>query len=157
MWIFFILIMKKIILFLLFTNFIFSQARIDSLNLSKNNFYVEFFGNSYGLLSGNYERLFNFKKTERLHLTTRIGVGFGSRIIDSIPSYNFPVELNLLIGKRINFAEIGFGWTGTYGKEVTNTKLNPPVHFDRFESILYLKLGYRLMKWPKVIFRCNVL
>ncbi|MFP9114701.1 hypothetical protein ACLI1A_12230 [Flavobacterium sp. RHBU_3] len=146
--------MKKYILFLLF-NVAFANAQ-DTPYEYKNSVIAELFGNSYGFVSINYERVLYsaVKKPDiaTLRVAARVGIGFGDRVSDSISSYNFPVEFTAMYG-RTNNIEASMGITPCIGKEVTDTTRYPAVHFNRLENVVFLRLGYRYWENGGLIFR----
>lgn len=122
-----------------------------------NSFICEVLGNGYGFFSVSYERALYSSKIDVLRdkasvkIFGRIGLGFGSRIIDSIGSYNFPIEISMIYGKRHNI-ELGIGITPCIGKEVTQVD-DPYAHFNTIEGVLFCRLGYRCYLNEGVIVR----
>ncbi len=136
---------NRIFLFIFFFGihyFINAQSQNDILH--RGSIYVEFFGNTYGPVSINYEKIFHSKRYSYLHFTSRVGVGFTTRVKDSIGAYNLPIETSILIGKHKNYIEFGLGWTPSIGKKsVLNYNGNSPVYFKTVENIFFIRLGYR--------------
>jgi hypothetical protein len=109
--------MKNLLIFLLLLFLLLSantlQAQKDT-TIARNTLYFEGLGNA-GLYSINYDRIFFIKKQK---LSWR--VGFSIIPPDMTPAlFTFPLELNLLFGKKHHF-EIGFGLSYIY--EGTNLR-----------------------------------
>lgn len=101
----------------------------DSLHLKKNAVYGEFLGNGLAY-SINYERMF-YQKNE-IHFCGRIGIEFVPEV------FLFPVEINMLFGKKNNFLETGVGFTFLYpAGDLIGDSQTP---------LLFLRLGYRFHK-----------
>ncbi len=93
------------------TSFLIMVIRINSQDFipKKNSLYVEVFGNSNAILSINYERIFQTKKTNIINFPIRIGFSSAKNKYDKTGIYIIPIEFNTLIGKRKHFCEIGIG------------------------------------------------
>ena len=136
--------MNKIIYilpFVLLTNFGHAQSV-----LRKNAIYFELLGNSNGIISVNYERLFFAGKETFTHLALRAGFCLSSKLHDSSLLYNIPVEITTLFGRTHNFLETGLGWTPSFGTSDLNNPALPPEDRGNFEYSFFFRVGYRLMK-----------
>lgn len=127
----------------LFSSKIYCQSGSNGINLRKQSLYIEIFGNTYGIIGLNYERIFHDSGNDLIHFTCRTGIGFDHRSIDSSGIINLPVEFTFLLGKRIHFLETGLGWTGSFGKYYSNDLLSPPVKYNSFGNVYLFRLGYR--------------
>jgi len=129
------------------------QQSIGYAMLNKQSFYLEFAGNGHSALCLNYERIFHAPKTDFLHYTVRVGVGFTSRSIDSSAITNFPVEATVLVGTKKHFLEAGLGYTVSLGKEYEDTSVNPPLHYKSLSGFYCFRLGYRFAMQDGILLR----
>lgn len=142
--------MNKNILYILI--FFIGELSFGQTELKNNSAYVEFLGNGGSFVSVNYERLVHYKKDGIIHSTFRFGFSFSSNRWDKTSIYNIPLELNTLIGKQKQFAEIGFGWTAFLGTSNLNDTLTPVGYRTNFWDTYFIRLGYRYMG-DKFLFR----
>ncbi|RYY06349.1 MAG: hypothetical protein EOP43_06620, partial [Sphingobacteriaceae bacterium] len=84
-----------------------AQQLIDSNETRAQNVYIELLGQGL-LLTANYDTRFSNKRNG---IGGRVGVGFGTLPLSNNTVFTIPIGLNYLIGKKINFFEIGLGAT----------------------------------------------
>ncbi|MBI3502292.1 MAG: hypothetical protein HY063_10910 [Bacteroidetes bacterium] len=128
------------------------QSNGQTNELKNNSAFVELLGNGGSFFSINYERLFHYKKVPLLHNSLRLGFAFGSNKYDNTTIYNFPIEINTLIGRQKHFIEIGFGLTAFHGTSNLNDTLLPIGERTNFWDTYLLRVGYRYMG-DGVVFR----
>lgn len=143
---------------------LYSQSAIDTtFKLKKNALYFELFGNGL-FYSFNYERMFYQKNN--LHFDGRMGFSvipfadWGDEGEEAILAM-FPVEVNMLIGKRKNFLETGI--CHTYNTQVYRVyhdiASTNEIEFTNYHRhSLSLRIGYRFQKpGGKFLFRIAAL
>jgi hypothetical protein len=132
------------IFLLVVTKNIYGQSKDSVPKFYKQSLYVEFVGNTYGLIGVYYERIINVPKNDFYHFTIRAGFGFGNRNDDSSKAgfTNIPVECNFFLGKNHAF-ETGIGWTPSFGHDFIDNKVSPPIHYRNYGCVYFFRLGYR--------------
>jgi hypothetical protein len=126
--------------------FIFFQSRASAQldSTIHNSGYAELFGNSGGLLSINYERLFRLSRNNMFWIACRAGFGIINKSVDSSEIYAFPLEISGIIGRGKHHLEVGAGYTPSFGTSNLNSPSLPPdKRINRYYAYLF-RLGYRL-------------
>jgi hypothetical protein len=132
-------------IFLLITSIkIYGQSNDTVPKLYKQSLYIEFAGNSYGLIGLYYEHIFNLPKNKFCHFSIRSGISVGNYSDDSARSgfTSIPVECNFFYGKK-HALETGIGWTPNFGHAFSDNTVSPPIHFHRYGSEYFFRFGYR--------------
>ena len=114
---------------------------------------MEIIGNGGTLLSANYERIIHFKKNDFINLVLRGGFSFGSRSYDHTTTYNLPLEINTLVGRKNHYIEIGVGCTPIFGNSNLQDTLIPVGYKSNFDYFYMLRLGYRYISKNGILFR----
>jgi hypothetical protein len=122
---------------------IFSNAQ--TVVRKNNSIYAEFLGNGGSVVSLNYERLFHFKKTNLMQLSSRIGFSFSSHRYDHAAMYNIPMEFTTLLGRKKHLLEIGFGWTAFIGTSNLKDTIIPKGYRTNFDYTYFIRVGYRFI------------
>lgn len=135
--------MKKNLTYILF--FLLLKSSFGQTDFKNNSAFVELLGNGGSWLSVNYERQIHYKKLPLIHNTMRVGFTFSSNKYDHSTIYNFPFELNTLIGRQKHFIEIGLGLTAFHGTSNLNDTLIPIGEKTNYWDTYILRIGYRYM------------
>lgn len=144
--------MKKtvIILFLFYCGNIFSQIDdFEYTEFNNNAISLEAFGHSRGVISLNYERIFN-TINNNFFITARTGIGLD-------PGYDMegekfdrqttiPIVLSTLFRRKNSFAQFSLSYSVTFISGLEDTISVPNQTFERFESTYSCSLGYRYME-----------
>ena len=134
---------RYLVIVLLISSGIQSVAQLDST--THNSGYAEIFGNSGGLLSINYARIFRLSKNNTFWLACRAGFSIINKSVDSSSIYSFPLEISGIIGRGKHHLEIGAGYTPGFGNSnLKSTALPSDDRINRYYSYLF-RLGYLLM------------
>ena len=121
------------------------QLTSQDIFKAKNTIYYEIGGTGYGLVSINYDRLFNL--SEKIKFTFGLGFSITNSInvggTESIGKNQFfiPLQGNFLFGKQRNKFEFGFGMPLAIDSE----------KFGIVSNIYVLRLGYRFQPAKKGI------
>jgi hypothetical protein len=144
---------RYLIVGLLFSSPILSFAQLDST--IHNVGYVEVFGNSGGLLSINYARIFRVSKNNTVWMACRAGFSIINKSVDSSSIYNFPLEMSGFIGRGKHHLEIGAGYTPGFGtSNLKSPGLPPNDRINRFYAYLF-RCGYLLTMSDDFILRIS--
>lgn len=138
--------------YLLVVSFLFSiqsfgQVTIDSA-IIKNTVFTEFLGPARSIISANYERIFCFSNAHFLY-TFRTGIGYVPGSTESRTPHKgtvtIPVVASLLAGGKAGYAQLGIGYSYSFGDSYTDSTVNPPQVFQKYEPAYSLSMGYRYM------------
>lgn len=149
--------MKKAFLLFAVLFFLYSVAfsqKGQSLNIGKNSFYTEWYGNGI-YYSVNYERIYYSQKDNRLHFAARLGCSTYPNVY--FPHkwlYVLPLEINAIFGKREHKFELGIGHTLSTAKFYFY-KTDPQTYFR--QMVLFTRFGYRCYIDGGVICRIGIL
>jgi len=111
--------MKKLCVFWIVWLFPFSVYAQDSMRhiSAKNIIYAEVWGNTYHY-SLNYERIILQPRYFKMSIRTGIGmlpaVGFYEGRNYNAIDFSLPIELNVMVGKKSNYLDIGIGYAYDY-------------------------------------------
>jgi hypothetical protein len=118
----------------------------------KNIAYIEIAGNAGTIASINYERIIYSDKIRPLHFALRGGLGIGTNRFDSTTTYNVPIEVNAIYGKK-HAIEMGLGWTAYIGASNLSNPVIPPEYKSNFDYGWIIRLGYRFVSNSNVLIR----
>ena len=98
-----------------------NQTYTETLDFAPNSVFVEVGGNGTQY-SVNYDKI--WVAVNKIKLSTQIGLGMSSAILQGDCDPIVPVKLNLLVGKNRHFFETGIGATAAFGFEETAASTN---------------------------------
>ena len=132
---------------LLFSIQSFGQVTSDS-TVIKNTVFAEFLGPARSIISANYERIFRFSNAHFLY-TFRTGIGYVPGSTESRTPHKgtitIPLVASLLTGGKAGYAQLGIGYSYSFGDPYTDSTVHPPQVFQKYEPGYSLSLGYRYM------------
>lgn len=139
-----------VIYFLFVINCVYSQENEKAI---KNAIYGELLGNGGTWVSINYERLFNVEKISFIKFGARVGFTYAKNRYDSKIGYNFPIEIIGLVGKKVHYFELGFGYTPYFGTSDLNSPQFPEGYKTNYDFMYVGRFGYRYVENNKFLFR----
>lgn len=138
-----------VVILLLFSFQSFGQSDTGNGEVNKLNVgSAEFFGHSRSLISANYERIFK-SSNEHLLYSLRAGIGYtpGAEIkgVQHKGITTLPVVASVLAGGKGHYAQLGLGYSYSFGESYIDSTVNPPQMFQKHEPAFSLSLGYRYL------------
>ena len=98
-----------------------NKVYTETLDFAPNSVFVEVGGNGTQY-SVNYDKI--WVAVNKIKLSTQIGIGMSSAILQGDCDPIIPVKLNLLVGKNRHFFETGIGAMAAFGFEETTASTN---------------------------------
>jgi len=125
-----------------------------STTIPKNSAFIEVLGHSRSYISVNYERIFKLPNKHFLY-TFRAGAGYAPGETFNEKSYRgtitVPVVASFLAGIKHHYAQLGLGYSHSFGDPFIDSTFNPPHINQKHESAYSITLGYRYMGLNVVI------
>jgi hypothetical protein len=119
-----------------------------STAIPKNSAFTEVLGHGRSLISVNYERIFKFPNKHFLY-TFRTGIGYIPGETIHQKSYRgtltIPVVASFLAGGKHHYAQLGLGYSHSFGDPFIDSTFNPPHINQKHEPGYSISLGYRYM------------